>query len=114
MRVKGGVTTRKKHKKILTATKGMRDMRKRSIRRAKEAVLKSGANSYIDRRKKKRDFRSLWNIRISAACKASGTSYSKFIAALKSANVDLDRKVLAEIAVESPETFEKIIDKVAK
>jgi large subunit ribosomal protein L20 len=111
MRVKGGVNTRKKHKKILSATKGMRDMRKRSVRRAKEAILKSGANAYIDRRKKKRDFRSLWNIRISAACKASGTSYSKFIASLKSASIEIDRKVLAELAVESPQTFEALIDR---
>lgn len=111
MRIKGGVVTRRKHKKILTATKGMRDMRSKSIKRAKEAVLKAGANAYIDRRKKKRDFRSLWNIRISAACKASGTSYSKFIAALKRAGIELDRKVLAEIASESPEVFEKLIDK---
>lgn len=112
MRVKGGTVTRRKHKKVLDATKGMRDMRSRSIRRAKEAILKAGANAYRDRRNKKRDFRALWNIRISAAAKANGTSYSKFIAALKAKKVELDRKVLAEIAAEHPEVFEKIVEKV--
>jgi large subunit ribosomal protein L20 len=112
MRVKGGITTKRKHKKVLAATKGMRDMRSRSIRRAKEALLKAGANSYNDRRRKKRDFRALWNIRISAAAVKSGLSYSKFIGALKKANIELDRKVLAEIASEHPATFEKIAEKV--
>lgn len=112
MRVKGGITTKQKHKKVLAATKGMRDMRSRSIRRAKEALLKSGDNAYIGRRRKKRDFRALWNIRISAAAVKNGLSYSKFIGALKKANVALDRKVLAEIAAEHPATFEKIVEKV--
>lgn len=112
MRVKGGITTKRKHKKVLAATKGMRDMRSRSIRRAKEALLKSGANAYVDRRRKKRDFRALWNVRISAASVKSGLSYSKFIGALKKAKIELDRKVLAEIAAEHPATFEKIVEKV--
>jgi large subunit ribosomal protein L20 len=112
MRIKGGTVTRRKHKKILTATKGMRDMRKRSIRRAKEAVLKAGANSYRDRRRKKREIRSLWNIRINAASRLNGLSYSKFIAALKAKKIELDRKVLAEIAVEKPEIFAEILKKV--
>lgn len=112
MRVKGGTVTRQKHKKVLAATKGMRDMRSRSIRRAKEAVLKAGANAYRDRRNKKRDFRALWNIRISAAAKENGTSYSKLIAALKVHKIELDRKVLAEIAAEHPETFKKIVEEV--
>lgn len=114
MRIKGGTITRKKHKKLLAATKGMRDMRSRSVRRAKEAVLKSGANAYRDRRRKKRDFRSLWNIRINAASRINGLSYSKFIATLKSNKVELDRKVLAEIAVEKPEVFAQIVKKVEK
>jgi large subunit ribosomal protein L20 len=112
MRIKGGTVTRRKHKKLLAATKGMRDMRKRSVRRAKEAILKSGANSYRDRRRKKRDARALWNIRINAAARISGLSYSKFIAALKAKKIELDRKVLAEIAAEKPEVFEKIASKV--
>lgn len=114
MRVKGGTTTKKRHKKVLAQTKGMRDMRSKSIRRAKEAILKSLSNAYKDRRNKKRDFRSLWNIRIGAAVKSVGLSYSKFIGLLKSSKVELDRKVLAEIASERPEVFEKIIDKVNK
>ena len=112
MRVKGGVTTKARHKKILAATKGMRDGRSRSIKRAKEAILKSGANSYIDRRNKKRTFRALWNIRINAAVRVFDLSYSRFIAALKAKNIELDRKVLAEIAAEHPATFEKIVEKV--
>ncbi len=114
MRVKGGQVTRRKHKKILTATKGMRDMRKRSIKRAKEAVLKAGANAYIGRRQKKRDMRSLWNIRINAASRENGLSYSKFMAALKAKKIELDRKILAEIAAERPEVFKKIFEKAVK
>jgi large subunit ribosomal protein L20 len=112
MRIKGGTVTRRKHKKILDATKGMRDMRKRSIRRAKEAVLKSGANAYRDRRRKKREARSLWNIRINAAARLGGLPYSKFIAALKGKKIELDRKILAEIAAEKPEIFAEIVKKV--
>jgi large subunit ribosomal protein L20 len=112
MRVKGGVTTKARHKKVLAATKGMRDMRSKSVKRAKEAILKSGANSYIDRRVKKRTFRGLWNIRISAAVKTFGLSYSKFIGMLKAKNIEIDRKILAELAAERPETFEAIVEKV--
>lgn len=114
MRIKGGKVTKRKHKKILTAVKGMRDMRKRSIRRAKEALLKAGANAYKDRRRKKRDFRALWNIRIGAKAKELGISYSRFIGSLKENKIDLNRKVLAEIAAEYPSVFEKIFDKVKK
>jgi len=114
MRVKGGIVTKRKHKKVLAKTKGMRDMRSRSVKRAKEAILKSGSNAYIDRRRKKRDFRALWNIRISAAAKNFGLSYSKFIAGLKAEKIDLDRKILAEIASKNPAVFEKIAAKVTK
>ena len=112
MRVKSGTVTRGKHKKVLNATKGMRDMRSRSVRRAKEALLKSGANAYTGRKNKKRDFRALWNIRISAAAKLNGTSYSNFIGALKKKNITLDRKVLAKIATDYPNIFKKIIEDV--
>lgn len=114
MRVKGGITTKRKHKKVLAATKGMRDMRKRSVKRAKEAILKAGANAYRDRRRKKRDARALWNIRINAGARKSGLSYSLFIAALKAKKIELDRKVLAELAAERPEVFDKIVEKVTK
>lgn len=111
MRVKGGTVTKQRHKKVLKKTKGMRDLRSKSIRRAKEAVLKAGSNAYRDRKRKKRDFRSLWNIRIGAAVKALGSSYSKFIGALKGNKVELDRKVLAEIATDHPQVFEKIVER---
>lgn len=114
MRVKTGTVTKKRHKKILAETKGMRDMRKRSIRRAKEAILKAGSNSYKDRRRKKRDFRNLWSIRISAAAKINGTSYSKLIGALKKENILIDRKILAKIASEYPKAFEKIVESTKK
>lgn len=110
MRIKSGTVTKRKHKKILASTKGMRDMRSRSVRRAKEALLKSGSNAYVGRKLKKRDFRSLWNIRISAAAKENGTSYSKLIGALKAKKIELDRKVLAQVATEHPKVFKKIID----
>jgi large subunit ribosomal protein L20 len=112
MRVKSGTVTKSKHKKVLSATKGMRDMRGRSVRRAKEALLKSGANAYSGRKEKKRDFRALWNIRISAAAKENGTSYSKLIGALKSKEIALDRKILANFAAEHPKVFKKIVDEV--
>jgi large subunit ribosomal protein L20 len=114
MRVKGGTVTRRKHKKVLAATKGMRDMRSKSVRRAKEALLKAGSNAYKDRKRKKRDFRALWNIRIGAATRKFGVSYSKFIGSLKAKKIELDRKVLAEIAAEHPETFEKIVEESKK
>jgi large subunit ribosomal protein L20 len=110
MRIKSGTVTKSKHKKVLAATKGMRDMRSKSVRRAKEALLKSGSNAYIGRKLKKRDFRSLWNIRIGAAAKENGTSYSRFIGALKANKIELDRKVLAKIAADYPKVFKKILD----
>lgn len=114
MRVKGGTVSRRKHKKVLAATKGMRDMRSKSVRRAKEALLKAGSNAYKDRKVKKRTFRSLWNIRIGAASRKFDLSYSKFMGALKAKNIALDRKVLAEIAAEHPATFEKIVEEAKK
>jgi len=114
MRVKGGTVSRRKHKKVLAATKGMRDMRSKSVRRAKEALLKAGSNAYKDRKVKKRTFRALWNIRIGAATRKFDLSYSKFIGALKSKKIELDRKVLAEIASEHPATFEKIVEEAEK
>jgi large subunit ribosomal protein L20 len=110
MRVKSGTVTRGKHKKVLAATKGMRDMRSRSVRRAKEALLKSGSNAYVGRKKKKGDFRALWNIRIGAAAKENGTSYSRLIGDLKSKKIDLDRKILASLAAEKPKIFKRIVN----
>lgn len=112
MRVKRGKTVRKKHKKILAQTKGMKGLRRHSIKKAKEALLKALSYSYRDRRNKKRDFRELWIVRINAAAKENGLSYSTFINKLKEKNIELDRKILAEIAATKPEVFKKIVEKV--
>lgn len=109
MRVKRGVTSHKRHQKIRKATKGMTRSNRSSIKRGKQAVTKSLQNSYRDRRNKKRTFRELWNTRINAAARINGTTYSKLIANLKKANIDLDRKVLSEIAVNEPKAFEAIV-----
>lgn len=114
MRVKNGVVTRKKHKKVLSATKGMRDMRSRSVKRAKEALLKAGANAYRDRKKKKASFRALWLLRISAAARSIGTTYSRLMSALKKEKIEIDRKILAKLAAEKPLVFKKIVNKVLK
>ncbi|RJO60198.1 50S ribosomal protein L20 [candidate division WS5 bacterium] len=109
MRVKRGKTTRKKHKKILKQVKGMSHARTSSIKGAKEALLKSMSYSYRDRRTKKRDFRKLWIIRISAGCKENGVRYSEFIKSLKDRNIELDRKILADLAATEPNVFKKLI-----
>jgi len=114
MRVKTGNITRKRHKKILSEAKGMRDMRKRSVRRAKEALLKSGTNAYKDRKRKKREFRSLWNIRINAAARECGTTYSKLTSDLKKAEIIIDRKILAKLASDYPVVFKKVVESAKK
>lgn len=108
MRVKRGVPARAKHKKILKAAKGMQHNRTRSYRLAKQAVIRALQYSYRDRRNKKRDLRGLWITRINAAARLNGLTYSKLMAGLKKANVELDRKVLAEIAVSEPKAFTTI------
>lgn len=113
MRVKRGVTARAKHKKILKAAKGMQHNRTRSFRLAKQAVTRALQYAYRDRRNKKRDLRSLWITRINAAARLNGTTYSKLTAGLKKANVELDRKVLAELAATEPKAFEAVA-KLAK
>lgn len=114
MRVKRGVPARAKHKKILKAAKGMQHYRTRSFRMAKQGVIKALVYAYRDRRTKKRDLRSLWITRINAAARENGTTYGKLIASLKAANVELDRKVLAEIAVSDPQAFTAIVKNVVK
>jgi large subunit ribosomal protein L20 len=109
MRVKRGVTARAKHKKILKAAKGMQHNRTRSYRLAKQAVIRALQYAYRDRRNKKRDLRGLWITRINAAARENGTTYGKLIAGLKAANIELDRKVLAELAVNEPKAFVAII-----
>jgi large subunit ribosomal protein L20 len=113
MRIKRGVTTHKKHVKIRKATKGMTHSRRRSYKMGKQGVIKSLQYAYRDRRNKKRSFRSLWNTRINAAARLNGTTYSVFINGLKKANIELDRKVLAELAVNEPTAFTAIVKKVS-
>jgi large subunit ribosomal protein L20 len=108
MRVKRGVTARAKHKKILKQAKGMQHNRTRSYRLAKQAVIRALQYAYRDRRNKKRDLRSLWITRINAAARENDTTYGKLIAGLKGANIELDRKVLAELAVNEPKAFTAI------
>jgi large subunit ribosomal protein L20 len=113
MRVKRGVTTHQRHKKIRKATKGFTKGNRTSVKRGKQAVTKSLQYAYRDRRNKKRTFRQLWNARINAAARLHGTTYSLFIAGLKREQITLDRKVLAELAVSEPKAFEAVL-KAAK
>jgi len=111
-RVKRGVTARARHKKVLALAKGFRGRRKNVFRIAKEAVMRAGQYAYRDRRTKKRVFRQLWIARINAASRGLGLTYSQFIAGLKKANIEIDRKVLADLAVNDPAGFGGIVDKV--
>lgn len=113
MRVKRGVPARAKHKKVLEAAKGMQHNRTRSFRLAKQAVIRALQYAYRDRRNKKRDLRELWITRINAAARENGTTYGRLIHGLKSAGVEIDRKVLAELAVKEPKAFAAIV-KLAK
>lgn len=109
MRVKRGVATHRKHVKIRKATKGMTRANRSSYKRGKQAVTRALMNAYRDRRNQKRSFRSLWNTRINAAARLNGTTYSKLIAALKGANIELDRKILSELATNEPAAFSAIV-----
>ncbi|MFL2745405.1 MAG: 50S ribosomal protein L20 [Gammaproteobacteria bacterium] len=111
-RVKRGVQAKKRHKKILKLAKGYRGARSRTFKVANQAVLKAGQYAYRDRKVKKRTFRSLWIIRINAAVREHGLSYSVFMNGLKKANIDLDRRVLANMAVEDKEGFASLVLKV--
>lgn len=112
MRIKRGVTARAKHKKILKAAKGMQHYRTRSFRLAKQGVIKALRYSYRDRRNKKRDLRALWITRINNASREFGLSYSQLINGLKKQDIKIDRKILAELAVNQPAAFKAIVDKV--
>jgi large subunit ribosomal protein L20 len=113
MRVKRGTTARAKHKKILKLAKGMQHNRTRSYRMAKQAVIRALQYAYRDRRNKKRDLRSLWITRINAAARENGTTYGKLMHGLKVANIELDRKTLADVAAREPAVFAAIV-KAAK
>ena len=109
-RVKGALSTRKRHKKILKLAKGYRGAKSKLYRVANQAVMKSLAYSYTGRKLKKRDFRSLWITRISAACKMNGINYSRFMNGLKKANVEINRKMLSEIAINDPAAFTQLVE----
>ncbi len=111
-RVKRGVTAHARHKKILKLAKGFRGRRKNVFRIAKQAVMKAGQYAYRDRRTRKRVFRQLWIARINAASRELGVTYSKFMAGLKKANIEIDRKVLSDMAIHDPAAFGSIVEKV--
>ena len=110
-RVKGALATRKRRNKTLKLAKGYWGARSKHFKMAKEALMKSGQYAYIGRRQKKRDFRRLWIARISAGCKMNGINYSQFIHGLKLAGIDLNRKMLSEIAISDSEGFTALVDK---
>ena len=110
-RVKGAMATRKRRKKVLKLAKGYFGGKSRLFRTAKEAVMKSGQYAYIGRKQKKRNFRSMWIGRINAACKMNGMNYSTFMNGLKKAGIDLNRKMLSEIAINDPAAFSAIVEK---
>ena len=110
-RVKRGVTSHAKHKKVLKAVKGQWGRRKNTIRIARQAMEKAMQYAYRDRRNKKRDFKSLWIQRINAGVRAEGLTYSQFINGLNKSGIKLDRKILAEIAYDNPEAFKTIVKK---
>lgn len=113
-RVKRGKAHVKKRRKLLAKTKGYKWGRKKLIRAAKTAVIKAGAHAYVDRRKKKRTARALWQIKISSFVKQHDLSYSKFIAGLKKKKIELDRKILADLAVNNKNVLKEIIEEVKR
>lgn len=111
-RVKRGVTSHKKHKKILKLTRGHRGGRSKNIREAKSSLLHAGQYAFAGRKLRKRDMRKLWIIQLNAAVRAEGLNYSKFIHELQTKNIKLDRKILADLAVNHPEDFKKIVAEI--
>ncbi|RDU64159.1 50S ribosomal protein L20 [Helicobacter sp. MIT 14-3879] len=112
MRVKTGVVRRRRHKKILKLARGFYSGRRKHFRKAKEQLERSMYYAFRDRKQKKRDFRRLWIIRINAACRINDISYSKFIYGLKLANIELDRKILADMAMNNPNAFSQIVQNI--
>ncbi|MBE7052325.1 MAG: 50S ribosomal protein L20 [Ruminococcaceae bacterium] len=109
-RVKGAMATRKRRKRVLKLAKGYRGAKSKCFRTAKQAVMKSLVYAYIGRKQRKRDFRKLWITRISAAAKLNGTNYSQFMNGLKKAGVDINRKMLSEIAIADPAAFTQLVE----
>lgn len=110
VRVKRGVISHKRREKLLKYTRGFKWGRKSKERLAREALLHAWSHAFIGRKQKKRDFRALWNTKINAAARAEGLSYSKFISALKKKNIELDRKILAELAAHHPQIFTEVLN----
>ena len=110
-RPKRSVASRARRKKILKQAKGYYGARSRSFKVAKQAVIRAGQYAYRDRRQRKRQFRSLWIMRINAAARQHGLTYSRFIAGLKAADIDMDRRVLADLALQEPDAFSALVDK---
>lgn len=113
-RAKSSVASKKRRKKVLKQARGFRGRRHNLIRQAYNAVDRSKAMSYVGRKERKRQFRRLWNTRINAACRNLGTNYSQFMYGLKQANIELDRKALAHLAVEDPEAFAELVEQAKK
>lgn len=109
-RVTGGIATRRRHNKVLKQAKGYYGALSKQYRSANQAVMRAMANAYVGRKRKKRDFRRLWIARISAATKMNGMNYSTFMDGLKKANIDMNRKVLSEIAIADPAAFAKLVE----
>lgn len=114
MRVKGGPKTRRRHKKMLQLSEGFRGRRGNCFKHAKRGVQKALQYSYRDRRAKKRDFRKLWIARINAGVRANGISYSRFILGMKKSGLQLDRKVLSEMAIHFPQAFQQVVQLAQK
>lgn len=112
MRIKRGVTTHHRHKRLLEQAKGYRGNRSKLFKQAREAVIHAGVDAYVGRKDKKGDMRSLWIVRINAALAPHNISYSKFIGKLKSKKIEIDRKILSQIAIEDPKSFSEIVKKV--
>ncbi|HOP94903.1 MAG: 50S ribosomal protein L20 [Dictyoglomaceae bacterium] len=112
MRVKGGTITRKRHKKVLKLAKGYKGRRSKIFKIANQSVIKAMYDSYVDRKRKKREFRKLWIIRINAALRNLGFSYSRFMGLLKKENINLNRKILADLCVSEPKVFEELVNQV--
>lgn len=112
MRVKRGLVSRRKHRKLLSLVKGYRGSRSRLVRTAKAASLHTGSYAFHGRKRTKRDFKTLWITRIAEATKAHGISYSKFINGLKTANIIIDRKIMSDLVLNDPKTFEAIVSQV--
>lgn len=114
MRVKRGIVRSRRHKKVKKLTKGYQGLGHSTFVKAKERMIKAGQHSYMDRKKKKRNFRSLWIVRLNAVLRDSGSKYSVFIDQMNKKGIKLDRKALSELAIHEPEAFKKLVEQVSK